>query len=191
MPVILASASPRRKDLLEALGLQFEIIPAHIDEIMLPGETSLEHVRRLSEEKGRVIAAEYPGHIVISSDTIVLLDNMILGKPADQEDAARMLRLLSGRSHEVISAFSIHCTDMGLCVTEHEVTKVNFRELSDEEIYNYIVGGSPMDKAGAYGIQDLSANLVESINGCFYNVIGFPIAKFQKTWGKLSLTEKK
>ena len=103
--VILASASPRRKDLLEKLGLNFEIIPAHIDESMLPNETALEHVRRLSDEKGRAIASDHPGDYVISSDTIVVLNHEILGKPVDKEDAFRMLRSLSGKTHEVITAF--------------------------------------------------------------------------------------
>lgn len=97
IPVILASASPRRKDLLERLGLKFEIIPSHIDESMLPGESSLEHVRRLSEEKGKIIAEKYPERIVISSDTIVVLNHEILGKPADEQDAYGMLRSLSGK----------------------------------------------------------------------------------------------
>ena len=184
-PVILASASPRRKVLLEQLGLTFEIIPAHIDEAMLPGETPLKHVLRLSEEKGKAVAEKHPDSIIISSDTIVVHDNKILGKPKDKEDADRMLRRLSGQTHEVISAFSICCAGKGLCVTKHEVTEVHFRELTDEDIYAYIAGGSPMDKAGAYGIQDVDAYLVNRINGSYHNVMGFPVAHFATIWNEI------
>lgn len=185
LPVILASASPRRKELLEQLGLGFEIIPAHIDESILPNEMPLDHVRRLAEEKGRAIAEKYPEHIVISADTIVVYKGRILGKPVDKADAFRMLRLLSGNTHEVITAFSILCGSRKIYLTEDELTEVSFRDLSDTDIHEYIDGGSPMDKAGAYGIQDLSANLVKSINGCFYNVIGFPVAQFKKVWDQI------
>ena len=185
LPVILASASPRRKELLEQLGLQFVIIPAHIDESMFLNEDALKYVRRLSEEKGRAIAEKYPEHIVISADTIVVYNEEILGKPIDKSDAFRMLRLLSGNTHEVITAFSILCGSRKIYMTEDELTEVSFRDLSDTDIHEYIDGGSPMDKAGAYGIQDLSANLVESISGCFYNVIGFPVAQFKKVWDQI------
>jgi len=189
LPVILASASPRRKELLAKLGLTFKIVPAHIDESMLPGEKPLEHVRRLAEEKGRAIAEKYPEQIIISADTIVVYHEQILGKPIDKTDAFNMLRLLSGNTHQVITAFSILCGSGNILMTEDEVTEVRFRDLSDEDIREYIEGGSPMDKAGAYGIQDISANLVQSISGCFYNVIGFPIAHFQETWDPLFLSE--
>lgn len=185
LPVILASASPRRKELLEQLGLQFVIIPAHIDESMFLNEDALKYVRRLSEEKGRAIAEKYPEHIVISADTIVVYNEEILGKPIDKADAFRMLRLLSGNTHKVITAFSIHCGINNIHITEDELTEVRFRNLSDEDIYEYIESGLPMDKAGAYGIQDLSANLVESISGCFYSVIGFPVAQFKKVWDQI------
>lgn len=185
IPVILASASPRRKALLEQLGLTFEIIPAHINETMFPEETSLEHVRRLSEEKGKAVAENHRENIIISSDTIVVYQGEILGKPKDKEDAYRMLRRLSGQTHEVITAFSIYCADKGLCATKHEVTEVHFRELTDEDIYAYIAGGSPMDKAGAYGIQDVDAYLVDRINGSYQNVMGFPVAHFARIWNQL------
>lgn len=187
MPLILASASPRRKDLLHQLGLEFKIIPSHIDESMLPGETSLEHVMRLSEAKGNEIAKGHPHDLVISSDTIVVFEGHILGKPNDKDHAFKMLNMLSGKEHEVISAFSLICKEKSIEVTEYEKTKVRFRKLGENEILDYIEGGSPMDKAGAYGIQDLKANLVESIEGCFYNVIGFPVAKFKEVWDRLPL----
>ena len=185
LPVILASASPRRKELLEQLGLSFKVVPAHISETILPNEMPLEHVRRLAEEKGRAITDLYPEHFVISADTIVVYHGGILGKPVDKTDAYNMLRLLSGNTHEVMTAFSILCGSRKILMTEDEVTEVRFRDLSDEDIHEYIEGGSPMDKAGAYGIQDISANLVRSISGCFYNVIGFPISHFAILWNEI------
>lgn len=184
-PVILASASPRRKELLTELGLDFKIIPAHIDESQLPGESPLEHVRRLAEEKGQAIAVQHPDAIIISSDTIVLFEDIILGKPENKVDAHRMLNMLSGMTHEVITAFSILCIDEGWRVTEHEITDVHFRQLGEKDIDDYIAGGSPMDKAGAYGIQDVDAYLVDAIKGSYHNVIGFPVAHFAQTWNRL------
>jgi len=189
LPVILASASPRRKELLEQLGLQFEVDPAHIDESMSLNENPLKYVRRLSEEKGKAIADKHPEHIVISADTIVVYNEEMLGKPIDKADAFRMLRLLSGNTHKVITAFSIFCGVKNINLTEDELTEVHFRDLSDADIDEYIEGGSPMDKAGAYGIQDVKAALVRSISGCNYNVIGFPIAHFKETWDKLFLVK--
>ncbi|MEA2077176.1 MAG: Maf family protein [Candidatus Marinimicrobia bacterium] len=184
-PVILASASPRRKELLEELGLKFKIIPPHIDESLLEMESPIAYVCRLAEEKGQFIAKKYPDSIVISADTIVIYHDHILGKPVDETDAFRMLKMLSGNTHEVITAYSILLENESLLITKYERTEVNFRKLGDEEIQNYIAGGSPMDKAGAYGIQDLNTKLVESINGCFYNVIGFPVTQFKKVWDRL------
>ncbi len=185
IPVILASASPRRRELLTALGLQFELIPAHIDESFYPNESPVKHVCRLAEEKGKNIAAEHPEAVVISSDTIVVYQDTILGKPADEHDAFQMLRSLSGNMHKVITAFSIICRKRNINVLEYETTEVVFRNLSDENIRSYIAGGSPLDKAGAYGIQDLDANFVKKIKGCFYNVIGFPVAAFTEKWNVL------
>ncbi|MCK4813845.1 MAG: septum formation protein Maf [Candidatus Marinimicrobia bacterium] len=185
IPVILASASPRRRELLTTLGLQFKIIPAHINEAFYSNELPIKHVCRLAGEKGKNISDEHPEAVVISSDTIVVYQNNILGKPADEDDAFRMLRFLSGNTHEVITAFSIICRKRNINVLEYETTEVVFRNLSDEDIRSYIAGGSPMDKAGAYGIQDLDANFVKKIKGCFYNVIGFPIAAFTEKWNVL------
>jgi len=190
IPVILASASPRRKELLTKLGLKFDVIPAHIDESMRVGETALEHVRRLSYEKGLAIAQEHPNSVVISSDTVVVLNHEILGKPKDGEHAYHILRSLSGKVHEVITAFSIHCIDRNIILTDHEITEVHFRELSDKDIYDYIAGGSPMDKAGAYGIQDVEYYLVDYIRGSYHNVIGFPVAHFAMAWNKMVISDK-
>ncbi len=186
-PVILASASPRRKELLKKLGLKFSVLPAHIDETMLKDEDSIIYACRISQEKGEAIAKKEPKAIVISSDTVVVYREHILGKPSDPDDARRMLKMLSGQTHQVITAFSIIQKSSNIQTTEYVTTDVTFRELNDEEIDNYISTGSPMDKAGAYGIQDLYANLVEGIRGCFYNVIGFPVARFKRTWDELFL----
>ncbi|RKY55751.1 MAG: septum formation inhibitor Maf [Candidatus Neomarinimicrobiota bacterium] len=185
LPVILASASPRRKELLEKLGLTFKTVPAHIDESMYPNEKPLDHVRRLAEEKGRAIAEKYPEQIVISADTIVVYHGKILGKPDNKADAFKMLRLLSGNTHEVMTAFSILCSSKKILVSEDELTEVRFRDLSDDEILEYIEGGSPLDKAGAYGIQDVEAYLVDSINGSYHNVIGFPVTHFAMVWNNI------
>jgi nucleoside triphosphate pyrophosphatase len=185
VPVILASASPRRREILDQLGLNFKVIPAHINEIILKDETPITHVCRLAREKGNVLARVHRNAYIISSDTIVIYKNQILGKPEDKKDALSMLKMLSGNKHEVITAFTITCKDRDLQVTEYERTQVRFRDLCEDEIKAYIESGSPMDKAGAYGIQDLKANLVEGIEGCFYNVIGFPAAKFKTVWDQL------
>jgi len=185
IPVILASASPRRKELLEKLGLRFSVIPAHIDETMQKDEDPINFASRISLEKGEAIAKKYPERIVISSDTIVVHKEHILGKPSDPNDARRMLKMLSGKTHQVITAFTIMQNKRDIERTEHEISDVTFRDLNDSEIDDYIATGSPLDKAGAYGIQDLHANLVKSINGCFYNVIGFPVARFKKIWDEL------
>jgi septum formation protein len=184
-PVILASLSPRRKELLEMLGLKFTVIPAHADETLLKHEDPIGHVRRLAREKGAVVKTDHPGHIVISADTVVVHRNRIMGKPADEHEAYRMLKMLSGARHKVITAFSIQFQELNIDLTEHEVTLVRFRELSEKDIRDYIASGSPLDKAGAYGIQDLNAYLVTSIKGSYHNVIGFPVAKFACEWNDL------
>ncbi len=184
IPVILASASPRRKEILEAMGLEFTCLPAHLDEDLQAGETPVGHVMRLAVEKGAQIAERYPEALVISADTIVLYRGQILGKPRDREDAFRILNTLSGRTHEVITAFALTNRSRSLHTCEYESTAVTFRELSPEAISAYIDSESPMDKAGAYGIQDLQANFVRKIDGCFYNVTGFPAAAFLEKWDR-------
>ena len=185
LPVILASASPRRKDLLTGVGLNFRVMPAQIDESLLKQESPVDHVRRLADGKAFEISHGHPDAIVIAADTIVVYREHILGKPVDAQDAYSMLNLLSGNTHHVITAVAIRSEIKNIHTLFHEQTEVCFRNLSDREISAYIAGGSPLDKAGAYGIQDLSANFVSSISGCFYNVIGFPLAAFLQKWEKL------
>lgn len=184
-PVILASASPRRREILTQLGLDFTCIPPCLKEMPCPQETPLEHVRRLAKEKGEHIAGLYPGAIIISADTIVVYAEEILGKPEDKKDAFRILDLLSGNTHKVITAFAITNKYHNLHILEHVSTEVTFRDLYPEEIQRYINSGLPMDKAGAYGIQDLQAGFVKKINGCYYNVTGFPASAFLQKWNEI------
>jgi len=178
--LILASASPRRRELLAQAGLQFEVMPAHVPEDPLPGEEAIAYVTRLAREKAETVLAELAkkggadGLAVLGADTTVTLDEEILGKPADAEDAARMLRRLSGRSHRVITGVAL-ATARGTEVAA-EVTAVRFCTLSEEEIEAYVATGEPMDKAGAYAIQGRAARWIPRIEGCYFNVMGLPLA---------------
>lgn len=182
--IILASQSPRRKKLLELLGFDFEILPADIDENIDFDSNYPEHTARiLAEDKAKAIGEDinYPAYI-IGADTIVVYDNKILNKPADENEAFQMLRTLSGNTHIVFTGISIYDTEKKKSTTKHQKTYVSFRELSDEEIYSYIATGSPMDKAGSYGIQDdFGAVFVHHIEGCYYNIVGLPIELLYRT----------
>lgn len=182
--LVLASRSPRRKALLERLGLAIEIAPAEVDESTRPGEPPRWHVRRLASEKARKVAKAISGEgpaFVIGADTEVVVEGEVLGKPADPADARRMLRLLSGRRHEVITGYAI------LPVPRHPAkargvtgvvsTQVEFKKLDDEEIDAYLATGEPMHKAGAYAIQGVGAFLVRRIRGSHSNVIGLPVCE--------------
>ena len=178
--LVLASASPRRRELLTQAGFTFEVHPAHIPEDPLPNEDPIAYVTRLAREKAESVFAELsskgsaPPQVVLGADTTVTLDNHILGKPDDAADAARMLRLLSGRTHRVITGIAV-VTAEGAEVAA-EVTGVQFLTLSDSEIGAYIASGEPMDKAGAYGIQGRAARWIPRIEGCYFNVVGLPLA---------------
>ncbi len=175
-PLILASASPRRSELLAQAGFSFRIHPAHIPEDPLPDEDPIAYVTRLAREKAQAVYKQLgdPGVAVLGADTTVTLDNHILGKPEDAADAARMLRLLSGRTHRVITGVAV-TTSKGIEVAA-EVTGVRFLTLSDEEISAYVATGEPMDKAGAYAIQGRAAKWIPRIEGCYFNVVGLPLA---------------
>ena len=179
--LILASASPRRRELLTQAGYTFEVHPAHVNEDLRPDEDPIAYVVRLAREKAQAVFAEIsakspapPQVVVLGADTTVTLDSHILAKPEDAADAARMLRLLSGRTHRVITGVAI-ATASGIEVAA-EVTGVQFLTLSDEEIAAYIATGEPMDKAGAYGIQGLAAKWIPRVEGCYFNVVGLPLA---------------
>lgn len=179
IPIFLASKSPRRRKLLKQLNLKFKSFSVDMDEKVHLDETPSNAVIRLSKEKLNLAKAKVKDGILITADTIVVLDKTILGKPINRKDAFRILKLLSGRTHIVYTGYSIYNSRNDKMISEHEKTEVTFRDLTDEEIDDYISGGSPMDKAGAYGIQDdFGAVFIKKINGCYYNVVGLPLAKF-------------
>ncbi len=170
--VVLASQSPRRQELLHRLFDEFAVCPADIDETMNPNLTPKDAVAELSARKAQAVAGQHPDALVIAADTIVVCGT-IFGKPADEADAARMLRELSGRAHQVMTAVTVQCG--GAIRTEVSVTQVHFRPLREPEIADYIRSGEPMDKAGAYGIQGRGALFIEGIEGDYYGVMGLPV----------------
>lgn len=179
VPIYLASKSPRRRKLLKQLNLKFKSFGIDMDESIHKNEKPFKAVTRLSKEKLNLAKTKIKTGIIITADTIVVLNKTILGKPVNKKDAFRILKYLSGKTHVVYTAYSIYNSINNKTITEYEKTEVTFHELSDEEINDYIAGGSPMDKAGAYGIQDdFGAVFIKKINGCYYNVVGLPLAKF-------------
>lgn len=174
--IILASRSPRRADILRSVGWPFEVVVADIDEARDKGEAPMDYVRRLSLAKATVVASKIKDGLVLGADTTVAVDNHILEKPMDDGDARRMLKLLSGRWHEVLTGVALvrsgHTTEPVVAV---ETTKVRFAELNDAEIDWYVSTGEPLDKAGAYGIQEKAALFIEEIEGDYFNVMGLPI----------------
>lgn len=175
LSLILASASPRRRDLLEQIGVRFRVRAADIDESVLPGESPAEYTMRVARDKARaVLASEGPELPVLGADTAVILDDRILGKPVSREDAARMLSLLSGRTHRVYSAVAMAVN--GQAVQQRlNITSVTFAELDEAWIESYIDTGDPMDKAGAYGVQGRAAERISRIDGSFSGVMGLPL----------------
>jgi septum formation protein len=169
--VILASASPRRRELLTLVGIAHEVRPADIDESILPGEAAREHAERLA--RGKASAIDAPDAVVIGSDTIVVVDGDILGKPRDRAHATEMLRRLSGRSHVVMTGVAVHW--QGQLVSGLEEVGVSVRPLSDDEIARYVETGEPMDKAGAYGIQGFGATIVNRVDGDYFAVMGLAV----------------
>ncbi|MDY5934012.1 MAG: Maf family protein [Oscillospiraceae bacterium] len=173
--IILASASPRRSELMTLAGFRFDVICADIDEIVPEKALPQEVVMSLALQKAQAVAKDHRKSAVVGSDTVVALDGKILGKPHSESEAAEMLRSLSGRSHKVYTGVAIVC---GEKVTSFfEETEVEFYPLTDQEILDYVATGEPMDKAGAYGIQGRGAVLVKRINGDYFNVMGLPISK--------------
>lgn len=176
MNIILASGSPRRRELLEMLGVkEFAVIPAKGEELPHPELSPAELVRELSRAKAAEVAAAHPDAIVIGADTVVAVDDEVLGKPVDEEDAVRMLQSLSGRSHHVYTGVTVICGERVESVAEG--TEVRFRAMTEREIAAYVATGEPMDKAGAYGIQGLASLFAEGIDGDFFNVMGLPVCR--------------
>lgn len=175
--IVLASASPRRTELMSLAGITFSVVPADICEDALPGELPTDHVMRLSREKADAVALTNSGRFFIGADTIVVLDGAIIGKPVDEADAERILKILSGRDHEVITGFTVFDKASGVHISRNVTTEVTFKDLTEVEINAYIATGCPMDKAGAYALQGGAVHFVRSINGSYSNVIGLPMTE--------------
>jgi septum formation protein len=176
-PIVLASASPRRSELLESAEIQFVVFPADICEDPFPDEDPVDHVLRLAEGKARASAERTEGRFFLGADTIVLCDGEIMGKPKDPADAERMLKKLSGVPHEVVTGFAVYDRERKGAVREAVRTKVYFKSLRPEEISSYIATGCPFDKAGGYAIQGGAAHMVRKIDGSYTNVVGLPLCE--------------
>lgn len=173
--LILASASPRRAELLRNAGLEFRVVPAHVLEELGAGEDPVAYVERLARDKARAVAERFPDEVILGADTTVIVDEHILEKPRNPDDARRMLRLLSGRAHEVKT---------GVCMiyrgaerVEHQTTRVYMAAMTESEINGYIATSEPMDKAGAYAVQGIASRWVNRIEGCYFNVVGLPVPR--------------
>jgi septum formation protein len=173
--VVLASASPRRKELLEKIGLIFVVDPSEYPEDLTGDMNPLDFAKAISLEKAKTVASKYPDSLIIAADTFGVLRGKIIGKPHTAEEACQMLSTLSGKSHRVITGFTILDTKSQHTITRVVETRVYFSKLSDEEIDNYVKSGEPLDKAGAYAIQGLGSVIVEKISGDYYNVMGLPL----------------
>lgn len=189
MQLILASGSPRRKELLSLFRIPFTVIPADVDETMDPANAPCDEVARLSAKKARAVKRE-PDDVVIAADTIVVCEGKVLGKPKSEENAYHMLSLLSGRDHQVMTGCTVLRGEK--CETFTEVTDLHFRTLSEREIRAYIASGEPMDKAGAYGIQGGAALFCRRMEGDYYNVMGLPVCRLWQTLQSIApeLTEE-
>jgi len=172
--LVLASASPRRQELLRNAGISFDVQPADIPEDPLPGESAKDCAERLAREKAIAVARQRPHDVVLGADTVVVVDGQLLGKPSDAADAARMLRLLSGREHQVITGVCLVVS--GVSSVSSEATFVTVDELTGKDIADYIASGEPMDKAGAYAVQGVASRWIPRIEGDYSNVVGLPVA---------------
>lgn len=179
LPIYLASKSPRRRKLLKQLNLNFKTFSVDLHEEVFDGEHPIKTVKRLAQHKLDAAKVKVKEGIIITADTIVVLNKQIIGKPKNKKDAAKLLSKLSGKTHFVYTGFSIHNSKTDHTIVDYERTSVTFRDLTKKEINAYVETGSPMDKAGAYGIQDdFGAVFVQKIDGCYYNVVGLPLSKF-------------
>jgi septum formation protein len=182
--LILASASPRRSELLRNAGIAFEVDPADIHEEPVAGEAPINYAQRLARDKAQTVLARHPDAVALGADTVVVVDEHLLEKPTNAEDAKRMLRLLSGRTHQVITGVCLLSADFEH--TEAELTQVAFVRMSEDDIAEYVASGEPMDKAGAYGIQGMASRWVQRIEGDYFNVVGLPVARVYRMLKKLS-----
>jgi len=173
---ILASSSPRRRDLLASIGLEFDVIPSHVPEVHERGEAAEEYVARLSREKAEPIARQYPGRWVIAADTTVLLGDQLLEKPVDPDDAVRMLSTIAGKTHMVYTGVTLQNVERGHRETRVAESEVRMLPLSRSEIEWYVGTGEPLDKAGAYAVHGIASMFIDSIHGSYTNVVGLPLA---------------
>ena len=181
LPIYLASKSPRRRKLLKQINIPFKSFSVDLHEEVLDGEHPVKTVKRLSEQKLLLAEEKIDKGIIITADTIVVLDKEIIGKPEDENEAAATIKKLSGRTHNVYTGFALKNVGTKRKIIDYEKTAVTFRNLTEKEISDYVRSGSPMDKAGAYGIQDdFGAVFVTKISGCYYNVVGLPLSKVYK-----------
>jgi septum formation protein len=176
---ILASQSPRRRELLLAAGFEFTVRARTVEEIRRPSESPVDYVRRLARDKAES-SWETAEEVVLGADTVVVADDHVLEKPKDADDARRMLKLLSGREHSVITGICLR--HAGGVIVDHAETMVRFAKLTDAEIDAYVESGEPMDKAGAYAIQGLASKFIERIDGCYFNVVGLPVPLVYRHW---------
>jgi len=188
--LLLASSSPRRKQLLEDIGLKFDVLPADIDEDINKGELPEELTLRLAEKKAKTSAKNVKDSWVIGADTIVYIDNRILGKPSDIHEARKMLLLLSGRYHKVVTAFCFFNSATGEIIKRVAESMVKIKNLTDKEIEDYLNTGEPLDKAGAYAVQGIAGFMVEKIEGSYTNVVGLPMEEFQKVLEETGIIQK-
>jgi len=184
--VVLASASPRRRELLNLIGIVHGVRPAEADESYSPAEAPAAYAERLAREKAAIVTSVVRDSLVIGADTIVVIDGQLLGKPRDAEDATRMLKLLRGRTHVVMTAVAV--AFRGRTVSAVEKVSVTFRHLSDEDVEAYIDTGEPMDKAGAYGIQGYGATLVKRIEGDYFAVMGLSLVRLVALMAELGVS---
>jgi septum formation protein len=183
--IVLASASPRRVELLRQVGLLFEVYPAQVDETPPSFRDETDYAGQNARSKAEWVWERYPADLVISADTIVVKDRKIFEKPRDRQDAAEMLKIFSGQTHQVISGLCLRTFRQA--IIDHEVTNVTFYPLSEREIAAYLVTGEPFDKAGAYGIQGFASVFVKKVEGCYFNVMGFPLGKFYQRLKEIDL----
>ncbi len=177
MKIILASASPRRKEILEKIKVKFDVLKSNIDETYIENETPESFCMRLSFEKGYSVSVKHKNDLIISADTIVVYNNKIFNKPKDELEAIEMIKTLSGKTHQVITGFSLINLSNNKKIVDFVVSEVKFKNLSNQTILDYIKTGEYKDKAGAYGIQGYGSLLVESINGDYFNIVGLPISR--------------
>jgi septum formation protein len=187
--IVLASTSPRRKDILITMGFDVRVFPSGFQEESLEETDPVRFAMAAAHAKGKDVSRRFPGKITVSADTVVTYKGLLLGKPVNRDEAIHMLKTLNGKTHTVITALSIFNPQKEREYTGYEATDVTFRLLTEEEIIRYVDIHTPLDKAGAYGIQDISVPLVSRIDGCYFNVVGFPVSHFYIHWREITTAE--